>query len=136
MIIFEWTDDFSVGVTRLDNQHKKLVELINELFDAMAVGKGRDVLEEVIRELEKYIVIHFQSEERMMMINGFNGLEEHKQEHARFIGKIKEFKEKFKSGDRKLTIEVVDFLKEWIINHIQGMDKKYAAFFKEKGIGY
>ena len=136
MNIFEWTDEFSVGVAHLDDQHKKLVELINELFDAMAVGKGRDVLDGVIGELQKYVLIHFQSEERMMLINGFAGLEEHKEEHARFIEKIKEFKEKFESGDRKLTIEVVDFLKDWIINHINGMDKQYAVFFKEKGIGY
>jgi hemerythrin len=134
MSIIKWSDDYSVGVKQIDDQHKELVDLINRLFDAMSLGKGREVLESVFDQLRKYTHVHFQTEERLMVIYGYPNYEEHKKEHEELINQINELKDKFKAGDRKITIEVVDFLKEWLLNHIKKEDQQYKSHFAERGL--
>lgn len=134
MSIIKWSDKYSVGVKQIDDQHKKLVDLINRLFDAMSLGKGREVMDSVFDELSSYTRVHFQTEERLMVVYGYTGYEEHKKKHELLIEQVNDLKSKFQAGDRKITLEVVDFLKEWLLNHIQKEDQKYKAHFAERGL--
>lgn len=132
MAFIEWSEKFLTGVKEADEQHKKLVEVVNELYEAMKQGKGKEVLDKILDELVKYADYHFSTEETLMSKYGFPELAAHKKEHENFKVKIKEFLEKKAKGEVTLSIEVMNFLKEWLVKHIMGTDKKYGPFLQQK----
>ena len=134
MAMINWNDSLSVHVAEIDQQHKKLIEMINELNDAMKVGKGKDVLEKIVNNLIGYTATHFKTEENYFAKFGYPDTENHKKEHAAFVQKVSDFKTGFETGKLAMTIEVMSFLSDWLKNHIMGTDKKYASFFNEKGL--
>jgi hemerythrin len=134
MAFIEWNDSYSVGVNEIDMQHQKLVGMINDLHDAMRMGKGKDVLGEIIKGLVGYAVTHFQTEEKYFDQFGYPEAGSHKGEHSAFTQKVAEFKAGFDAGKLALSITVMDFLSNWLRNHIKGVDKKYSLFFNEKGL--
>jgi hemerythrin len=133
MEVISWNEKLSVGVDSIDNQHKQLIKLLNDLFSAMVKGQGKPLLKEIIKELTDYTKVHFREEERLMVVYGYNGYELQKKEHATFVKTIMDFSKKF--NDDKLTAgEVADFMKGWIINHIMKTDMLYTDFFKKAGV--
>ena len=134
MALFEWTSTLTVNVAEIDKQHQKLIALINELHDAMAEGRGKEVLEKIIERLIAYAAEHFSTEENYFAKINYPGALGHKKEHSEFVKKVKEFQENFNKGQLALTLDVMHFLKDWLIKHIQGTDKKYSPYFNEKGI--
>lgn len=91
MAFMEWSDKLLTGVREVDEQHKKLVALINELYDAMKQGKGKEVIDKALDELVKYAGYHFSTEETLMTKYGYPELASHKREHENFKAKIKDF---------------------------------------------
>lgn len=134
MTLIKWNNSLSVNVEKIDNQHRKLISMINELNDKMRQGKGKEVLEKIITDLINYTAIHFQTEEKLFEEFGYPEAFKHKKEHADFIRKVSDFKKDFKAGKLGLSIDIMSFLSSWLKNHIKGTDKKYSKFFKEKGI--
>ena len=134
MPIFKWDDSFSVGIKEFDGHHKKLMDLINQLHDAMAQGKGQVELEVILAELVNYTHTHFASEERAMVQYGLPRMAIHKAAHDALTKKVLDFQKQFKEGKLGLTIQVISFLKEWLTDHIMKEDKLYGAFFHEKGL--
>lgn len=108
----QWSDRMETGVKEADEQHKKLVSLVNELYDAMKQGKSKDILNKALNELVKYGVQHFNTEETLMTKYGFPGLAEHKKEHEAFKAKIKEIMDKQAKGETTVTMELMSFLKD------------------------
>ncbi len=134
MALMEWRESYSVGIPSIDEQHKKLVSLINELAEAMHNKKGKEVLKGIIDEMAKYAVYHFQTEEKYMKEFDFPGYDEHKKEHDSFVEKVKEFQKEYEEGKSLLTVEILMFLRDWLIKHILGTDKKYGPFLIEHGV--
>ncbi len=134
MPLITWTSNLSVGVKQLDEQHQKLINLINSLHDAMTQGKGKEALGNILNELINYTVYHFGTEENLFQKYGYMGYASHKQEHDKLTQQAKEIKTKFDSGEPVLTIEVMNFLRDWLNNHIVGTDKKYGPFLNSKGV--
>ena len=134
MVLISWDESLSVNVQEIDNQHQKIVKMINKLHDAMRQGKGKDVLGKIINNLVKYTQIHFQTEEKYFAKFDYPNAETHKKEHQNFVKKVIEFREDFESGRLGLTIQVMNFLRDWLTNHIQGSDKKYSKFFNERSL--
>lgn len=134
MALLTWSTRYSVQVKKLDDQHKKLIDILNNLHDAMKVGKGKDVLGEVLDGLIAYTGDHFSEEERLMKTNAFPGYEEHKKEHNLLVLQARDIQSQFRSGNCVLTQEVMSFLKNWLENHILGSDKVYGPFLNQKGI--
>ena len=134
MALFKWDHSYSVNVIEIDLQHQKLVSMINELNDAMKQGKGKDILGKIVNGLITYTKTHFKTEEKYFDRFGYSGTNSHKHAHIAFIKKVSEFKENFENGNRFITIEVVNFLINWLQEHIKGADKKYSQFFNEKGL--
>jgi hemerythrin len=132
MEVISWNEKLSVGVKEIDDQHKQLIKLLNELFSAMAKGQGKTLLKEIVEKLTDYTKVHFREEERLMAVYSYNGYELHKKEHDGFVEKIMDFQKKF-NDDRLSSVEVADYMKEWIINHIMKTDKLYTPFFKKAG---
>ena len=134
MALITWNDTLSVKVAEIDRQHQKLISMINELNDAMRQGKGKDVLGEIIKSLVDYTVTHFKTEETYFDKFGYPEKDSHKKEHTDFVKKTSDFKEGFEKGKLGLSIELMNFLSNWLQNHIKGTDKKYSQFFNEKGL--
>lgn len=134
MAYLTWDEKYSVGIREIDLQHKKLVEMINGLHDAMKEGKGKDVLARVLQELVNYAASHFATEEKYMTNFNYPGYLAHKGEHEKFVKQVLDFKNDFDSGKAAMTLEVMNFLKDWLLNHISGTDKKYGPFFNEHGL--
>ncbi len=133
MALIRWNDSFSVNVGKIDAQHRKLVDMLNELHDAMMDGKGRDVLGEILNGMAEYTVVHFSTEEELMQKYNYPGYVKHKFEHDQFVNKVSEFKEKFENGQIS-AIEVMKYLSEWLKNHILGSDKRLGDFLNSKGV--
>lgn len=134
MAIFIWSPQYSVKVKQIDEEHKKLIEILNELHNAMLSAQGKTVIEQVINKMANYTKVHFSSEEGLMEKYGYPDLPSHKKEHELFIEKVNQFSEKYKSGEALLSIEIMEFLKNWLMGHINGVDKQYSSFFNEKGL--
>ncbi len=134
MILMEWKSGYSVEIDEIDKQHQVLVNTINELYTAMKTGQGKDAMEKILTALSDYTVEHFATEEKYMTQWHFVGYEAHKEEHEKFIVKVSDFIEGFKNGKLLLSLEILNFLKEWLIYHIAGTDQKYVEFFHGHGL--
>ncbi len=109
----------SVGVDAIDNDHRRLLETINEINDAITAGKTADVIEEIFSRLERYVVEHFTREEALMEQSGFQELEPHKRQHQKFVGRVPQLKAKLLSADTmEVALEVSLFLTNWLMNHV------------------
>ena len=134
MAVLNWEEKYSVGVRELDSQHKQLIAILNELYDAMQSQKTNDILGQIISKLINYTKVHFTSEERYMTQYNYPDLASQKREHAAFTEKVLAFQEAFNSGRTSLSVSVTSFLKDWLVNHISGSDKKYGPFLNSKGV--
>ena len=131
----EWSDQISVGIQEIDEQHKQLVALINRLFDAMASGKEKlQVAKDILNELMQYTIVHFSVEESLFRIFDYPDYEKHCENHFALRVKVIEINEKVQKGERMITPELLTFLKKWITNHIMVEDKAYAPFLLERGL--
>ena len=134
MSVFSWNEKYSVHVEKMDEQHKKLFELISRLHEAMSEGKGNAELGEILNGLKVYTETHFTDEEKYMKSFGYSGLPEQKKQHTLFIEKINEYEKKLQDKKLGLSIEVLTFLRDWLIHHIQTVDAKYSENFNRHGL--
>jgi hemerythrin-like metal-binding protein len=135
MPLMTWTDRLSVGVKVLDEDHKRLIAMVNELYDAMQAGQGREALGRILDGLVRYTKEHFVREEKFFAQSGYPATAPHKQEHDALTQQVIEVQRKYAAGSAAtLTLEVLQFLKKWLINHIQGSDQKYRAHLNARGI--
>lgn len=134
MSYFTWDSSYSVQVQRFDTEHQRLFQIVNQLYDGMKSGRGKDVLQGVLQELVRYTQQHFSEEETVMRQAGYNGLQQQIDEHKRFVTRVNDLSERFKAGSGALSVELLDVLRDWLVNHIGGMDRQYSAFLNAKGI--
>ncbi len=134
MPLLLWGPMLEVGVKEIDTQHKKLVELANELSDAVMAGKGKDVLGKTLAALVSYTVSHFGTEERLMDQHKYPAMADHKQQHKDLVKTVSDFKAKFDKGDANLSSEIMNFLRDWLTKHIMNTDKALARDLKQKGV--
>mgnify|MGYP000184110535 CR=1 FL=1 len=126
MPLINWDDSMSVRLPAMDNQHKRLVAMINELHDAMSQGRGREALKDILNRLNEYVATHFRDEERYMQSVNYPKLEAHKSEHQKFTKRVQELTQSFRASQVSLTIDTMKFLQEWLVNHIKRVDQQYA----------
>jgi len=134
MPFIEWSSRFSVDVNSVDHQHQQLVHIINDLHDAMKSGKGKEALGASLNNLLDYTKTHFDHEEKNMKLKNYPDLAEHTKQHNDLIKQVKDYKAKFDNGEALLTIEVMDFLRDWLLNHIMKSDKRMGTYLKESGV--
>jgi hemerythrin len=134
MKMFTWDQKYSVEIVSIDNEHQVLFDLINKLYEAMSQGKARDVMSGIVEELYEYTKTHFRREEFYFKSISYPESDEHKAQHDAFVQKINHYKQLIKEGDTSFSVEVLTFLRDWLIKHIQGTDKKYVPYFKKYGI--
>src|SRR5512139_2621368 len=134
MNIVQWSNEYSVGIQEIDEQHKCIVAYINELYEAMTKKSNRELVAEVIHKLVEYTKIHFAVEETLMRIFNYNEYEEHKATHDKIVQQVLVYQGKFMAGDDKVGMELLMFLKGWLFEHISHVDKQYTATFHAAGV--
>ncbi len=134
MALITWSESISVGVAEMDQQHKKLIAMVNDMHDAMAKRQGITVLASTFDRLLKYTIEHFSAEERLMLRCKYEGYQNHKAEHQSLTRQVLDLKARFDSGQQMLTIETMNFLKHWLTTHIQGVDKRYTTCLQASGV--
>lgn len=133
-ILIEWSSELSVNVPSIDEQHKKLVNMINALNYAIEDGLTDDALQRIFDGLLLYTNKHFEYEEGLLTQAGFPATEAHQAEHEALRESVKSLKERLASGEMVLGAEVMDFLQAWLVHHIMGSDRAYSKHLVEHGI--
>ncbi len=133
-MLIEWSDELSVGIQEIDEQHKVLVSLINELHDAIHERHGKEVSSEILQRLADYTKIHFAVEESLFRIFDYPGYEEHKKQHDELIREIVDLQAKINSGKTNISFQLLHFLKMWLTQHILDSDKEYVPHLLKSGL--
>lgn len=129
-----WKPEYSVEVEIIDNQHKKFIDVIRNLYEAIQKNETDEKIEEIFDDLDEYIKIHFATEENYFKKFNYENSKEHKEEHESFKRKIKELTDNSKESKLKISFDLIDFLEDWLIDHLITQDQKYKKCFKENGI--
>ena len=130
----EWHDEYSVGIQSIDDQHKHLLALINQLQTAADYHTEDSFVDDSLGELVDYTRTHFGYEEGLMEENGYPQFAEHKKEHEAMVEQVKDFLERYKVNKDETIEAITQFLKNWLIHHINGTDKEYSSFLVGKGV--
>ena len=134
MALINWQPSFSVNVKEIDQQHQLLVNMINDLYDAMNSGKEKEELQKLINRLNVYAAMHFAKEEHYFDLFAYPEGELHKKEHNDFEDEVSKFESDFIKGSQSLSMEIMNFLSNWLVEHIKGSDKKFGPFLNERGL--
>ena len=130
----EWNDEYSVGIESIDTQHKKLLGLINSLQPAVNYKTGEAFEREALDELVDYTRTHFKFEEDLMEQNGYPDFTTHRAEHELMIARVGEVLNQYQQDRDTAMQNAIDFLRDWLINHINGTDQQYSQFLISKGV--
>ena len=131
MAYFEWNSRLETGIAIIDEQHRKLIDLVNDLHEAMRNRKAKDVIAHILQELGDYTHYHFSVEEKAFAQREYPNREEHERLHADLIAQLKALMEKYARGELAISIDVLDFLTQWVTNHIMKEDMKYVPYLKD-----
>lgn len=129
-----WKEEYSVGIPSLDDDHKRLIFLLNQFKTAYEYDTSAEFERQALEQLVEYTRFHFTREEDMMEEAGYADIEEHKKQHARMIAQVEEFVGLYQREGHDSLNEVSTYLTNWLINHINGTDKQYTQVMKDKGL--
>ncbi len=128
--LIKWTPSFAMGIGTIDDQHKMLCSYINNLHRAMRNRETKEVLQGIIEDLKEYTIMHFATEEQFFEPTDYPDTAKHKQIHRNFEKKVQEFEDAYKKGTAEVSMDLLEFLKDWLLNHINGTDKQYTSYIK------
>ncbi len=134
MSLLTWNDQFSVGVQTMDDQHTVLFETLNDLHDAMMKGKAQSLAGPLLRKLVEYTREHFSAEEAMMAAARYPGLADHHVKHRDLTRQVEEYVARYERGEITLNLHLLNFLRDWLTNHIQKVDQEYGPWLKDHGV--
>lgn len=128
-VFFQWSDSFSVGVPEIDEQHKVLVSLLNQLHAAIRERHGSQASREILNRLAEYTRTHFLLEESLMRVSHYPGFEIHRAQHEELIKQVTGLQEKLDSGKAAISLELLQFLLNWLTKHINDSDQRFGEYF-------
>lgn len=130
----KWNNIYSLGTEKIDIQHKKLIDIINKLFNAFSEGNADTIISEILNELTDYTQYHFKTEEEIFEKYNYPEKENHKNSHEEFVQKVTHWKTENSENDTNLPYELMEYLKKWLLEHILKEDKNYSKYFADKKI--
>lgn len=130
----KWSEDYVLNIPSLDNEHKLLVSLINDMALALLYHGDlrKKAVNDSLQRLSRYIRAHFESEERFLMFNNYPDFNAHKEQHELLLDELGAFERKFKAGDQPFNSRMLLFLKDWLVRHIILHDCKFAVYYNDK----
>jgi hemerythrin len=131
--LITWSNTFSFGIKLIDDQHKEMVDLVNDMFHHASGNEEQEYeyFSKVIQKAVHYIKVHFATEEKIMRTIHFPGYAEHKRCHDCFILDVLENIRNFETEKHYTLFSFTKFLKEWVLSHIGIMDKQYHLYIKK-----
>ncbi len=132
MPFIEWSDDLSVGIEEIDQQHSSLVDIVNELDEAMRQGRGTRIMSAILGRLTSYTQEHFACEETLMEQHGYDGLQLHRSQHRQLLEKVQHFGRQSATGEMRITRDVMEFLKYWLCSHIMKEDIAFGETIRQE----
>ncbi len=134
MSLITWSDNLSVGVEEIDNQHKKLIQLINGLHDHLLAGDANEIMGKVLERVIDYTSFHFGTEEKLMEKYDYSFSSAHRREHKKLVETALDLQSKLNSGNTHITAETMTFLKDWLYHHILEVDKLFGKHLNSHGV--
>jgi len=134
MAIFAWNESYSVRVRPMDEQHKKLFDIINELAEAMKKGKGDGVVRDTVEQLAVYTRTHFLQEEALMRKAAYPGLAAHQEQHRKLMADVEQYKRALEEGHSASPVTLLNFVRQWLVHHIRESDKAYSDHLNANGV--
>lgn len=131
-MLFVWDEECRVGIHDIDEDHKVLVKLINDLYEAMQDGCGGAALIPIFSALKYYTETHFAREEEHMIACGVPDQEDHLREHQLMRDTLADLKSRHLAGEAAISLQTLTFLRDWLKTHIRGVDRAMAPYLKEK----
>jgi hemerythrin len=128
MAFINWQREYEVGYAKVDDQHKELVRIINSLAEAMGAGQGQEQVGQVLHALSEYTSYHFAMEEGLMKSHDYPDYPAHRKIHESLLASVQDLVTRFDAGKPVLTVAVMNFLQDWLIDHIQREDAKLVGF--------
>jgi hemerythrin len=135
MSYIDWRSTYEVGFKPIDDQHKVLIKILNDLYESQKKGTSQAIINDTLKELIDYTIYHFSTELKFFEQYSYPKESEHIAEHDDFVKKIQSFQNESEAGNIILSMKTLDFLKEWTINHILGTDKEFGDFVMERELG-
>ncbi len=132
--LFTWDRSIQTGLSTIDQQHRQLVDLINDLHKAMKSGSSVSESGRILDKLINYTASHFKTEEKLFQQHNYPEYKQHKEHHDKLVAQVVAFQKDFQSGSAVLSAELMDFLKEWLVGHIKKTDMNYVPFLKKCGV--
>ena len=130
----KWDNKYSVGISIIDEEHKELIDIINKAVAIKENNCNPEEIREILYEMIKYALKHFATEETYMIKFNFPEYQIHRNEHLDFTDKTFANLNKVIMGDYQVANEILEYLKQWLVNHIQGTDRKYIDCFNKNGL--
>jgi hemerythrin len=130
----KWEDKFTVGIKAIDDDHKKLIQLMVDLWDSIEMGKGRTIIVDVLQKLLDYTRTHFTDEEKIMIANNYPDYDQHKTDHDRFVNEVMNAAKDYIEKRAIPTQKILTFLARWLMGHILVYDKNLGKFLTAKGL--
>ena len=127
----QWTSSMDLGIGEIDDQHRMLVDYINDLHSAMSNHRSARELLEILHKLRNYTSTHFRDEEKRFVHTDYPTVKDHLQIHREFEAKVDEVERGIKEGTVTLSMDLLSFLKDWLVQHIMGMDAQYVPYVKK-----
>lgn len=132
--LIQWGPGLYTGIGIIDDDHKKLVDMLNRLNGAMAAGKGKEILASLLNDLVQYTVKHFGHEEHLMAQHKYVESPRHIAERKKLVAEVVAFKEKLETGKAMISVELLKFLRDWLGTHIMHSDKKLGEALAVAGV--
>jgi hemerythrin len=130
MALIDWTDDYATGIAAIDEQHRRLVDIVNKFEEAARKGRGSRIMSEILNDLVGYTAEHFAYEERLLAEAGYPGLKHHQSQHRQLLQKVERYQFDFQQAGRRVTHEAQELLKYWLTSHILREDKSYGPLLR------
>lgn len=131
MAYFEWADDLVIDNGPIDQDHRQLVDLVNELHTATNLGRGQEIVSKILDALVGYTADHLQREENLMVAIKFPNLANHKLSHDQFMVDIRALQNKFTAGSITVASQLSTVLRDWLSIHIRRSDKEIKVFLQK-----
>lgn len=134
MALLEWSSKYSVGVHAMDSQHTVLFKILNDLHGAMMSGQAKQMTGDLLRKLVAYTRDHFAAEEALMTAAGYTALAQHRLKHRELMKQVDDFAARYESGESNLNLPLLNFLRDWLTNHIQQEDTLYSPSINQRNV--
>lgn len=130
MPLFIWKPSYNLGIPEIDFDHRQMVGMINDLYEAMKTGRGSEVVDQILDRLIDYIGQHFDNEEGFMRAGNYPRILDHEQEHQQFRANVLAMDMRRRAGNAPPSIELLNYLCDWLRGHVTTSDKKLGRYLK------